>query len=192
MPDDPEKAYDLGLGAGFYVNATQAPWSTHYKMYDYVVEELYVLVHQNLPVDSSRVGISGHSMGGHGALMIALKNPEKYQSVSAFSPIVSPLNCPWGEKALSNYLGDNRDDWAQYDTTELVRSVPERLPILIDQGEADDFFTEQLKTELLVQASKTADYPMQIRFQPGYNHSYFFIATFIEDHIRFHRENLSF
>lgn len=191
VPDDPEKAYDFGLGAGFYVNATQPPWSSHYKMYDYVVEELYTLVNQNFPVDGSRVALSGHSMGGHGALTIALKNPEKYQSVSAFSPIVSPLNCPWGKKALGNYLGSNKKDWAQYDTVELVRSVAERLPILIDQGEADDFLAEQLKTELLVQASKDADYPMQIRFQPGYDHSYFFIASFIKDHIRFHRKNVS-
>ncbi len=191
VPDDPDKAYDFGLGAGFYVNATQAPWSTHYNMYDYVVEELYALVNQKFPVDTSRVAVSGHSMGGHGALTIALKNPEKYQSVSAFSPVVSPLNCPWGIKALTNYIGDNRADWAQYDTTELVRSVQERLPILVDQGEADNFLAEQLKTELLVQASRDADYPMQIRFQPGYDHSYFFIASFIEDHIRFHKKNLS-
>ncbi len=191
VPDDPDKAYDFGLGAGFYVNATQAPWSTHYKMYDYVVEELYALVNQNFPVDSSRVALSGHSMGGHGALTIALKNPEKYQSVSAFSPVVSPLNCPWGIKALTHYIGDNRVDWAQYDTTELVRSVPERLPILIDQGDADNFLAEQLKTELLIQASQDADYPMEIRFQPGYDHSYSFIASFIEDHIRFHGKNLS-
>ncbi len=191
VPDDPEKAYDLGLGAGFYVNATQAPWSTHYKMYDYVVEELFALVNQHFPVDGSRVGLSGHSMGGHGALTIALKNPEKYQSVSAFSPIVAPLHCPWGVKAFTHYLGDNTEDWAQYDTTVLVRSVPERLPILVDQGAADNFLAEQLKTELLMQASKDADYPMQIRFQPGYDHSYFFIASFIEDHIRFHGKNLS-
>jgi S-formylglutathione hydrolase len=191
VPDDPEKAYDFGLGAGFYVNATQPPWSSHYKMYDYVVEELYALVNQNFPVDGSRVALSGHSMGGHGALTIALKNPEKYQSVSAFSPIVSPLNCPWGKKALGNYLGSNKKDWVQYDTVELVQSVAERLPILIDQGEADDFLAEQLKTELLVQASKDADYPMQIRFQPGYDHSYFFIASFIKDHIRFHGKNVS-
>ncbi len=191
VPDDPEQAYDFGLGAGFYVNATQPPWSSHYKMYDYVVEELYALVNQNFPVDSSRVAISGHSMGGHGALTIALKNPEKYQSVSAFSPIVSPLNCPWGKKAFENYLGGNKEDWAQYDTVELVRSAVQRLPILIDQGEADDFFAEQLKTELLVQASKDAGYPMQIRFQPGYDHSYFFIASFIEDHIHFHAKNIS-
>jgi S-formylglutathione hydrolase len=191
VPDDPEKAYDLGLGAGFYVNATQPPWSSHYKMYDYVVDELYALVNQNFPVTSSRVAISGHSMGGHGALIIALKNPNKYQSVSAFSPIVSPLNCPWGKKALGNYLGDDRKEWAQYDTVELVRSVPERLPILIDQGEADGFFDEQLKTELLVEASKDVGYPMEVRFQPGYDHSYFFIASFIEEHIRFHAKNLS-
>lgn len=191
VPDDPDGAYDFGLGAGFYVNATQSPWSSHYKMYDYVVEELYALVNQNFPADSSRVALSGHSMGGHGALIIALKNPGRYRSVTAFSPVVSPLNCPWGQKALGNYLGDNKKDWAQYDTVELVKSVKERLPILIDQGEADDFLAEQLKTELLVKASREADYPMQIRFQPGYDHSYFFIASFIEDHIRFHAKNIS-
>lgn len=191
VPDAPDKAYDLGLGAGFYVNATQAPWNTHYKMYDYIVEELFELVKQNFPVDPSRAGIFGHSMGGHGALTIALKNPEKFGSVSAFSPIASPMNCPWGEKALGEYLGTDKKDWAEYDTVELVQTVSERLPILIDQGEADDFLTTQLKTELLVQASKDADYPMRIRFQAGYDHSYFFIASFIKDHIRFHRENLS-
>jgi S-formylglutathione hydrolase len=191
VPDDPEGAYDFGLGAGFYVNASQAPWSRHYKMYDYVVEELFSLVAQNFAVDSSRVGISGHSMGGHGALTIALKNPVKYRSVSAFSPVVSPMNCPWGIKAFSNYLGEDKNNWLQYDTTELVRSVVERLPVLIDQGDADNFLSEQLKTELLVQAGKDAGYPMQIRFQPGYDHSYFFIASFIEDHLRFHSKHLS-
>lgn len=191
VPDAPDKAYDLGLGAGFYVNATQAPWSSHYRMYDYVVEELFELIKQNFPVDPSRAGIAGHSMGGHGALTIALRNPGKFLSVSAFSPIVSPINCPWGEKALGHYLGDNKEDWSKYDTVKLVREVPERLPILIDQGEADDFLPTQLKTELLVQAGKDADYPMRIRFHAGYDHSYFFIASFIEDHIRFHKENLS-
>lgn len=191
VPDAPDNAYDLGLGAGFYVNATQPPWRSHYRMYDYVVDELYAMINENFPVDSTRVGISGHSMGGHGALTIALNNPGKYLSVSAFSPIVSPLNCPWGQKALGHYIGDNKTDWARYDTTELVRSVPERLPVLIDQGEADDFLETQLKTELLMQASKDADYPMQIRFHPGYDHSYFFIASFIEDHIRFHGKNIS-
>ena len=191
VPDAPDKAYDLGLGAGFYVNATQPPWRSHYKMYDYVVEELFTLVNANFPVDSSRVGISGHSMGGHGALTIALKNPQRYKSASAFSPIVSPINCPWGQKALNNYIGSNKADWVQYDTTELIRSVAERLPILIDQGEADNFLDTQLKTELLMQASKDVDYPMQIRLHPGYDHSYFFIASFIEDHIRFHGEILS-
>ena len=191
VPDAPDKAYDLGLGAGFYVNATQPPWHSHYKMYDYVVEELFALVNENFPIDSSRVGISGHSMGGHGALTIALKNPQRYKSASAFSPIVSPINCPWGQKALDNYIGSNKADWIQYDTTELIRSVPERLPILIDQGEADNFLDTQLKLELLMEASKNADYPMQIRLHPGYDHSYFFIASYIEDHIRFHGKRLS-
>lgn len=189
--DDPDGAYDFGLGAGFYVNATQAPWSNHYQMYDYVVNELYDLINDNFPVDPARVGILGHSMGGHGALTIALKNPDKYQSVSAFSPICSPMNCPWGEKALGNYIGTDKAAWAEYDTCELVRSVKERLPILVDQGDADNFLVEQLKTELLLEAAKEADYPMNIRMQAGYDHSYFFIATFIEDHIKFHSKYLN-
>lgn len=190
VPDDPEGAYDFGLGAGFYVNATQAPWSRHYHMYDYVVEELPALVTAQLPLDGDRAGIFGHSMGGHGAMTIALKNPVRYRSVSAFAPICSPLNCPWGHKALSNYIGQDQQAWKQYDSTELVRSVERHLPILVDQGEADNFLDEQLKPELLQQASTEADYPMTIRRQPGYDHSYFFIATFIGDHIDFHAQNL--
>lgn len=190
IPDDPEGAYDFGLGAGFYVNATQAPWSQHYRMYDYVLEELPALVTTKLPLDGERAGIFGHSMGGHGALTIALKNPLRYRSVSAFAPICSPLNCPWGHKALGNYIGENRQAWGAYDTTELVRAAERHLPALVDQGEADDFLGEQLKTELLEQASAEADYPMTIRRQPGYDHSYFFIATFIGDHIEFHSQYL--
>lgn len=191
VPDDPEAAYDFGLGAGFYVNATQAPWNKHYHMYDYIVQELPELINAQFPVDSQRVAISGHSMGGHGALTIALKNPSLYKSASAFSPIVSPSNCTWGEKALGNYIGDNKKDWQQYDTTALVTQASERLAILVDQGDGDDFLKEQLKTQLLVDASEQANYPMQVRMQPGYDHSYFFISSFIEDHIRFHSENLS-
>ena len=190
VPDDPEGAYDFGLGAGFYVNATQAPWSRHYHMYDYVVEELPALVTSKLPLDGNRAGIFGHSMGGHGALTIALRNPLRYRAVSAFSPICSPLNCPWGQKALRNYIGDEREDWKRYDTTELVRSAERHLPVLVDQGEVDNFLKEQLRTELLEQASAEADYPMTIRRQPGYDHSYFFIATFIADHIEFHSRHL--
>jgi len=186
VPDDPEGAYDFGLGAGFYVNATQAPWSRHYQMYDYVVRELPALVAGDCPVDDSRVGISGHSMGGHGALTIALKNPGRFRSVSAFAPICSPLNCPWGEKALGGYLGPDRDAWRAHDTTALLAQASERLPVLVDQGDADDFLQEQLKTHLLQEASGAAEYPMTIRMQPGYDHSYFFIASFIGEHLAFH------
>lgn len=190
VPDDPEGAYDFGLGAGFYVNATQAPWSRHYRMYDYVVDELPALVAANLPIDGNRAGVFGHSMGGHGALTIALRNPGRFRSVSAFAPICSPLHCPWGEKALGQYLGNDREGWKQYDTTELVRSAQTHLPVLVDQGEADNFLAEQLKTELLEQASAQASYPMTIRRQAGYDHSYFFIATFIGEHIAFHSRYL--
>jgi S-formylglutathione hydrolase len=190
VPDDPEAAYDFGLGAGFYVNATQAPWSRHYRMYDYVVHELPELLTANLPINGARAGIFGHSMGGHGALTIALKNPDRYRSVSAFAPICSPLNCPWGEKALGNYIGVDREAWKQYDTTELVRIADRHLPMLIDQGDADNFLAGQLKTELLERACADAHYPMTIRMQAGYDHSYFFIASFIGEHIAFHMQYL--
>ena len=190
VADDPEGAYDMGLGAGFYVNATQQPWAEHYQMYSYITDELPALINGEFPVDSQRASISGHSMGGHGALTIALKNPGQYKSVSAFSPIVSPLSCPWGDKVLSNYLGDDRETWAQYDSVELVKSATEHLPVLVDQGDSDNFLVEQLKTELLISAAGKADYPMQIRMQPNYDHSYFFIATFIGEHIAFHARAL--
>lgn len=190
IPDDPEQAYDFGLGAGFYVNATQAPWADHYQMYDYVVNELPTLVTTELPIDGEREGIFGHSMGGHGALTIALKNPDRYRSASAFAPICSPLKCPWGEKALRNYIGPDRETWQQYDTTALVRTAEKHLPVLVDQGEADNFLAEQLKTELLEQACTASGYPITIRRQAGYDHSYFFIASFIGEHIAFHMEHL--
>jgi len=190
VPDDPEGAYDFGLGAGFYLNATEKPWSEHYRMYDYVVEELPKLVNSELPVDGSKVAISGHSMGGHGALSIALKNPGRFVSVSAFSPICSATRCPWGEKALSNYLGDNREVWQEYDVSLLVAKAQEKLPVLVDQGDADDFLQEQLKTGLLETAAAEADYPMTVRMQPGYDHSYYFIASFIGEHIAFHARQL--
>ena len=190
VADDPEGAYDMGLGAGFYVNATQQPWVEHYQMYSYITDELPALINGEFPVDSQRASISGHSMGGHGALTIALKNPGQYKSVSAFSPIVSPLSCPWGDKVLSNYLGDDRETWAQYDSVELVKSATDHLPVLVDQGDSDNFLVEQLKTELLISAAGKADYPMQIRMQPNYDHSYFFIATFIGEHIKFHAQYL--
>lgn len=190
VPDDPEGAYDFGLGAGFYVNATQAPWSNHYRMYDYVVEELPALINEHFPVDGDKSAISGHSMGGHGALTIALKNPGRYRSVSAFAPICSPMHCPWGEKALANYLGSNLETWRDYDSSELMRSAQQQLPMLIDQGDADNFLQEQLKPELLQQAAKETGYPLQLRMQPGYDHSYFFIASLIGDHLRFHAQYL--
>lgn len=186
VPDDPDGAYDFGLGAGFYVNATQEPWATHYRMYDYISEELPALVNAEFPVDGDRAGIFGHSMGGHGALTIGLRNPDKFLSVSAFAPISSPINCPWGTKALGNYLGDDREAWRHYDACELIRSATEHQPILVDQGGADSFLKDQLKTELLMKAAVDSDYPIDIRLQAGYDHSYYFIATFIEDHIGFH------
>jgi S-formylglutathione hydrolase len=159
-------------------------------MYDYMVDELPALVATNFAVDRERASIFGHSMGGHGALTIALKNPEKFRSASAFAPICSPIRCPWGQKALGNYLGGEREVWAEYDTCELIAKSEKRLPILVDQGGADGFLKEQLKTDLLLNASVENDYPMDIRIQSGYDHSYFFIASFIEDHIRFHRQHL--
>ena len=192
IPDDPEGSYDAGLGAGFYVNATASPWNQHYHMYDYVVSELPTLVNQQLPIDGTKISISGHSMGGHGALTIALRNPRQYKSASAFAPICSPINCPWGNKALDLYLGDDQQAWKQYDTSELIKSSSpsHHLPVLIDQGDRDDFLQEQLKTELLEAACRSALYPMTIRMQPGYDHSYYFIASFIGEHLTFHAQYL--
>ncbi len=182
-------AYDFGSGAGFYVNATEAPWSAHYRMYDYVTAELPALIEQHFPVTDQR-SISGHSMGGHGALICALKNPGRYRSVSAFSPIVHPLDCPWGQKALGGYLGSDRERWKAWDSCELIANASERLPLLVDQGEADGFLAEQLKPEALQAACEQAGHPLQLRLQPGYDHSYFFIATFIGDHLRHHARAL--
>jgi len=179
------EGYDLGKGAGFYVNATQAPWAAHYRMYDYVVDELPALIEANFPVTDARA-ISGHSMGGHGALTIALKNPGRYRSVSAFSPIVAPSQVPWGEKAFGAYLGDDREIWKQYDTVELVAQATERLPLLVDQGDADEFLHTQLKPERLQAAAEAAGHPLTLRLQPGYDHSYYFIASFIGEHIAHH------
>ncbi|TKS53072.1 S-formylglutathione hydrolase [Luteimonas yindakuii] len=181
--------YDLGKGAGFYVNATQDPWSTHYRMYDYIVDELPAWVEAD-PSASDRRAISGHSMGGHGALTIALKNPGRYRSVSAFSPIVAPSQVPWGEKAFGAYLGDDREAWRQYDAVELVESAQERLPLLVDQGDADEFLDGQLKPQLLQAACDAAGHPLTLRMQPGYDHSYYFIASFIGDHIAHHAKAL--
>ncbi len=190
VPDDPEAEYDFGPGAGFYVNATQEPWSQHYHMYDYITSELPALVQENFDVDSDNSSIMGHSMGGHGALTIALKNPGRYRSVSAFSPIVSPSTVPWGEKALGNYLGDDRELWREHDTCELILGGCEQIPMMVDQGEADDFLDLQLKTELLESACEKMDYHATIRRQPGYDHSYFFISSFIGSHIAFHSQAL--
>lgn len=183
------EGYDLGQGAGFYVNATQAPWNRHYRMYDYVVDELPALVEAHFPANSRRA-ISGHSMGGHGALVIALKNPGRYRSVSALAPIVAPAQAPWGEKAFAAYLGEDRTVWQEYDATELVGAAQERLPLLIDQGDADEFLATQLKPLLLQAAADAAGYPLTLRMQPGYDHSYYFIASFIGEHIRHHARAL--
>jgi S-formylglutathione hydrolase len=186
-----DTSYDFGTGAGFYVDATVEPWATGYRMYSYITAELPELVATHFPVDTKRIGISGHSMGGHGALTIALKNPDYFKSVSAFSPICSPIVCPWGEKALRAYLGDNKTEWKNYDASALMQSRGWKGPaILIDQGTHDQFLTEQLKPELFEAACKTANVELKLRRQEGYDHSYFFIATFIEDHLRFHAENL--
>ncbi|GJL91676.1 S-formylglutathione hydrolase [Hyphococcus sp.] len=190
VPDDPDKAYDFGLGAGFYVDATEAPWSKHYKMYSYITRELPALIEKEFPVDASRAGIFGHSMGGHGAMTIHLKNPEQFKTCSAFSPIVAPSEVPWGKKALSNYLGNDESKWAGYDATRLVAARPSKAEILIDQGTADNFLAEQLQPELFTHAAQQAGQEVILRMQEGYDHSYYFIATFIEDHLRWHAARL--
>ena len=183
--------YDFGLGAGFYVDAVQAPWSSGYRMYSYVARELPGLVESEFPVDPARTGIFGHSMGGHGALTIALKNPGTYKSVSAFAPICSAMRCPWGEKALTGYLGSDRALWPDYDASALVESRGWKGPtLLVDQGTSDQFLESQLKPALLREACRRAGVSLDLRLQEGYDHSYFFIASFIEDHLRFHARNL--
>lgn len=184
-----DAGYDLGQGAGFYVNATQAPWSAHYRMYDYVVNELPALIEAHFPVTETR-SISGHSMGGHGALVIALRNPGRYQSVSAFSPIVAPSQVPWGKKAFEAYLGNDQGTWKQYDTVELIRNAKERLPLLVDQGFDDEFRENQLRPELLSEACEAAHHPLQLNLRPGHDHSYYFIASFIGEHIAHHAQAL--
>jgi S-formylglutathione hydrolase len=187
VADDP--AYDLGMGAGFYVDATQAPWSAHYRMQSYVADELPALVERGFAV-SHRRGIFGHSMGGHGALITALRHPGRYASVSAFSPIVAPGRVPWGEKALTAYLGDDRDAWRAWDASELVATAREKLPILVDQGEADEFLATQLRPDLLETACGAAGHPLTVRRHAGYDHSYYFIASFIGEHIAHHARAL--
>jgi S-formylglutathione hydrolase len=179
------EGYDLGQGAGFYLNATQAPWSAHYRMHDYIVEELPALVEANFAADGARA-ISGHSMGGHGALVLALRNPGRYRSVSAFSPIVAPSQLPWGQKAFAAYLGEDRKTWQAWDACALIANADERLPLLIDQGGDDEFLATQLQPERLQQACAAAGHPLELRMQPGYDHSYYFIASFIGEHIAHH------
>jgi S-formylglutathione hydrolase len=187
-----EDDWDFGTGAGFYVDATESPWNAHYRMYTYVTEELPALVAENFNIDPTRRGICGHSMGGHGALVCGLRNRDRYQSISAFAPIAAPSQCPWGQKAFRSYLGKNQTDWAAYDATELVKAnADDSRPILIDQGLSDSFLSEQLRPNLLIEACQQVGRPITYRAQPGYDHSYYFIATFIEDHICFHARHLN-
>lgn len=184
-----DDGYDLGKGAGFYLNATQAPWSAHYHMYDYIVDELPTLIEQHFPVTKVK-SISGHSMGGHGALTIGLKNQNSYRAISAFSPITNPINCPWGQKAFTHYLGSNKELWLDYDACELLKKQASSLPILVDQGDADGFLAEQLKPENLLDAAKQSNTEITLRMQPGYDHSYYFIQSFINEHLGFHSTHL--
>lgn len=193
VPDDPQEAYDFGLGAGFYVNATQTPWNHHYRMYDYVTRELPAVIFDSFPGDRQRQGIFGHSMGGHGALTIGLRNPDTYHSISAFAPICSPMNCPWGHKALGNYLGEDRNAWRAYDATEIVKNLHD-VPggkLLIDQGLADQFLDKELNPELFEAACKARGVALELRRHAGYDHGYYFISTFIEDHLRHHAKQLT-
>lgn len=191
LPGDKDN-YDFGEGASFYIDATTPPWASNYHMYTYVTKELPALISSHFPIDDNRIGIFGHSMGGHGALMIALKNPGQFKSVSAFAPICSTMQCPWGEKALRGYLGDHPDAWQEYDVSQLIRTRKWSGPaILVDQGTQDPFLEVQLKPDLLQQACQLADVKLQLRMQEGYDHSYFFIATFMEDHLRYHAGNLA-
>ena len=185
-----DEGYDLGHGAGFYVNATQAPWNRHYQMYDYVVNELPAIIEASFPVSNKRA-ISGHSMGGHGALTIGLLNPERYTSMSAFSPICNPVNVPWGKKAFTAYLGKDQATWQSYDASELMRKASNFIPAKVDQGGADDFLEQQLMPETLEAAAKVNNYPLTLAIHEGYDHSYYFIASFIEEHVRFHAAHLN-
>ena len=185
-----DDAWDFGTGAGFYVDAIAEPWRSHYRMYSYVTEELPRLIADQFPADPTRQGISGHSMGGHGALICALKHPTRYRSVSAFAPIAAPMQCPWGQKAFSHYLGADQADWRAYDATELVQTTQLNFPILIDQGMADSFLTTQLMPDLFAAACARVGQPLTLRRQERYDHSYYFISTFIEDHLKHHAEAL--
>jgi len=189
VPDDPDGAYDFGVAAGFYLNATNAPWSTHYHMYDYLMNELPEIVFQEFPGDRDRQGIFGHSMGGHGALTIGLKNPDTFTSISAFAPICSPMNCPWGQKALGNYLGSDQSAWPEYDATELVKQLGDSRPhnkILVDQGMDDQFLEQELHPHLFEAACAEQSVDLELRRHEGYDHGYYFISTFMEDHLKHH------
>ncbi len=190
MPGDPAGAYDFGLGAGFYVDATQAPFARNYRMWSYVTEELPELIAGHFPADPKRQSILGHSMGGHGALTIALRHPGRYRAASAFSPIVAPSQVPWGIKALGGYLGDTRETWRRHDTVALIEDGARFSDFLVDVGDADPFLTEQLRPELLERACSQAGIPLLLRRQPGYDHSYYFVSTFMEDHLRWHAARL--
>ena len=184
-----DDSYDFGSGAGFYINATEQPWAPHYRMYDYVVKELPQLIEDELPVTDKR-SVSGHSMGGHGALICALKNPGRYASVSAFAPIANPTECPWGQKAFKGYLGDNPRSWEEWDATLLIPTARERLPLLVDQGTADEFLDSQLNPDVLADACEKFHHHINLRMHRGYDHSYFFIASFIDDHLDHHAQAL--
>ena len=184
-----DAAYDLGQGAGFYLNATRQPWAAHYRMYDYVVDELPALIEANFPATDRRA-VSGHSMGGHGALVVALRNPGRYRSVSAFAPIAAPSQAPWGRKAFSAYLGNDRKAWEQYDAAELVKHASERLPLWVDQGEGDEFLQSQLQPQRLQAACDAAGHPMELTLRPGYDHSYYFVSSFIGEHVARHAQAL--
>ena len=182
--------WDFGTGAGFYVDATEEPWRSHYQMYSYITQELPTLIAEHFPVNVDRQSIFGHSMGGHGALVCALRNPDQYRSVSAFAPIVAPSRVPWGQKAFTNYLGVNQEAWRSYDASELVLTTQLKHSILIDQGTADTFLEKQLVPQVFEQACTEVGQPLTLRMQEGYDHSYYFISTFIEDHIRHHAKHL--
>jgi len=184
-----DAGYDLGQGAGFYLNASQPPWNRHYHMYDYVVKELPEIIATNFPVNEKK-SLAGHSMGGHGALTIALKNPDQYLSVSAFSPICNPTKCPWGQKAFTAYLGADTNAWREYDASNLMRQATKFVPALVDQGEADEFLESQLMPKALLEAAEASAYPLTLNMHQGYDHSYYFIASFIEAHMRFHADHL--
>jgi S-formylglutathione hydrolase len=191
VPTAPDGAWDFGLGAGFYVDATKAPWSKNYRMWTYITEELPALVAAEFPVDMTRQAITGHSMGGHGALTVALNYPDRFRSVSAFAPIVAPSQVPWGQKALTGYLGEDRASWRKHDAVALIESGARVPELLVDVGDADPFIEKELRPELLERACASAGIPLKLRIQPGYDHSYYFISTFMADHIAWHAERLN-